>query len=42
VAEAVVVEARECGMGRAIADADVGAAVRAAMWEPVYPILRPE
>jgi malic enzyme len=34
IAEAVVREARECGVGRAIADEQVAAEVRAAMWTP--------
>jgi len=37
IAEAVVREAREVGVaGRVISDADIPAAVAAAMWEPVY------
>jgi len=36
IAEAVVREARESGVGRPIADADIPGAVAAAMWEPAY------
>jgi malic enzyme len=36
IAEAVVREARDSGLGRPIADADIPAAVAAAMWEPAY------
>src|SRR5262245_2087735 len=39
VAEAVVREARDRGVGRALGDAEIPASVSAAMWEPVYPIL---
>jgi malic enzyme len=45
VAEAVAREARECGVGRAIADADLAKAVADAMWSPAYvamdPVCRP-
>ena len=41
IAEAVVREARDSGVGRAIPDADVPAAVAAAMWDPGYPALEP-
>jgi malic enzyme len=41
VAEAVVRQAREDGVGREIADADIPAAVRRAVWEPRYPALDP-
>jgi malate dehydrogenase (oxaloacetate-decarboxylating) len=36
VAAAVVREARECGVGRAIRDEDVERAVAEAMWDPAY------
>jgi malic enzyme len=39
VAEAVVRQAREEGVGRPIPDAQIAAAVASAMWEPVYPSL---
>jgi malate dehydrogenase (oxaloacetate-decarboxylating) len=41
VAEAVVAEARDAGVGRPIADAAIPAAVAAAVWEPQYPDLIP-
>ena len=41
VAEAVVREARDQGLGRPLTDAEIPAAVAAAMWEPDYPALRP-
>jgi malate dehydrogenase (oxaloacetate-decarboxylating) len=41
VAAAVVREARDSGLGRAIADEDVERRVGEAMWEPVYPTLVP-
>jgi malate dehydrogenase (oxaloacetate-decarboxylating) len=41
IAEAVVREARDSGFGRPIADADIPAAVAAAMWEPAYLPLEP-
>jgi malate dehydrogenase (oxaloacetate-decarboxylating) len=39
VAEAVVREARDRGLGRPLTDAEVPQAVAAAMWEPEYPEL---
>jgi len=36
IAEAIVREARDSGVGRPIADAEIPAAVAAAMWEPAY------
>ena len=36
IAEAVVAEARDAGVGRPIPDAEIPAAVAAAMWEPAY------
>jgi malate dehydrogenase (oxaloacetate-decarboxylating) len=39
VAEAVVRQAREEGVGPPIPDAQIAAAVASAMWEPVYPSL---
>jgi malic enzyme len=41
VAEAVVREARERGLGRPFSDAEIPAAVAAALWEPDYPDLDP-
>jgi malic enzyme len=41
IAEAVVREARDSGVGRVIPDEDVPAAVAAAMWDPAYPALEP-
>lgn len=41
VAEAVVREARDSGIGRRLADGEIGAAVAAAMWDPSYPPMRP-
>jgi malic enzyme len=41
VAEAVVREARDSGQGRRLSDAEIPAAVAAAMWEPVYPGMEP-
>jgi malic enzyme len=41
VAEAVVREARDCGVGRPIAEADVQRQVALAMWEPSYVPLEP-
>jgi len=41
VAEAVVREARDRGLGRAYTDAEIPGAVAAAMWEPDYPELMP-
>ncbi|HSB61940.1 MAG TPA: malic enzyme-like NAD(P)-binding protein, partial [Vicinamibacteria bacterium] len=37
VAEAVVREARDRGLGRPLTDAEIPGAVAGAMWEPVYP-----
>jgi len=36
IAEAVVREARDCGVGRALQDAQIPVAVAQAMWEPRY------
>jgi malate dehydrogenase (oxaloacetate-decarboxylating) len=41
IAEAVVREARDSGLGKNIADKDVGKAVADAMWYPDYPVLVP-
>jgi malate dehydrogenase (oxaloacetate-decarboxylating) len=41
VAEAVVREARDSGLGRALSEAEIAPAVAAAMWEPNYPLLEP-
>jgi malate dehydrogenase (oxaloacetate-decarboxylating) len=41
IAEAVIREARDCGVGRKIADADIPALVMSAMWKPEYPEMRP-
>jgi malate dehydrogenase (oxaloacetate-decarboxylating) len=41
IAEAVVRTAREDGVGSAIPDAGIPAAVAAAMWEPAYPDFEP-
>jgi hypothetical protein len=41
IAEAVVREARDSGLGRPLADGAIGAAVAAAQWEPRYPRLEP-
>jgi malic enzyme len=41
IAVAVACEARDSGVGRGPADAELPSAVRAAMWEPVYPLLEP-
>jgi malate dehydrogenase (oxaloacetate-decarboxylating) len=41
VAEAVVREARDSGIGRRFADGEIAAALAATMWEPVYLPLRP-
>jgi malic enzyme len=41
VAEAVVRAAREEGVGKAIPDGEVAAAVRAAMWDPRHPAVVP-
>jgi hypothetical protein len=39
VAEAVVREARDRGVGRPFRDAEVPTRVAEAMWEPTYPVL---
>ena len=39
IAEAVIREARECGVGKAIPDAQIPALVADAMWTPEYPEL---
>ncbi|HEY6222117.1 MAG TPA: hypothetical protein VIX13_06225, partial [Candidatus Eisenbacteria bacterium] len=36
IAETVVAEARDSGVGRAIPDEEIPSAVAAAMWDPVY------
>jgi malate dehydrogenase (oxaloacetate-decarboxylating) len=36
IAEAVVWEARDSGLGRDLADTDIPGVVRAAMWDPAY------
>jgi malate dehydrogenase (oxaloacetate-decarboxylating) len=41
VAEAVVREARDAGLGRPFTDAEIPVTVAAAMWEPDYPDLVP-
>jgi malate dehydrogenase (oxaloacetate-decarboxylating) len=41
IAVAVARQAREEGVGRPLADAELERAVRDAMWEPVYPVLEP-
>lgn len=41
IAEAVIREARDCGVGRRIDDAQIPARVAAAMWVPQYPELKP-
>jgi hypothetical protein len=41
VAEAVVREARDGGLGRPFTDAEIPEAVAAAMWAPDYPELIP-
>jgi hypothetical protein len=41
IAEAVVREARDSALGRALPDEAVGAAVAASQWEPRYPALEP-
>ena len=41
IAEAVIKEARDCGVGRKIADADIPSLVASAMWKPEYPELKP-
>jgi len=41
IAEAVVREARDSGLGRPLGDAAIGPAVADAQWEPRYPTLQP-
>jgi malic enzyme len=41
IAEAVVREARDSGLARAITDEAIAAAVNAAQWEPRYPSVVP-
>ena len=41
IAAAVVREARDCGVGKPVADAEIAARVAAAMWTPEYPALVP-
>jgi malic enzyme len=41
IAVAVARGARDAGVGRPLDDAALDASVRAAMWEPVYPVLEP-
>jgi malic enzyme len=41
IAEAVIKEARDCGVGKKIPDADIPALVAGAMWQPEYPELVP-
>jgi malate dehydrogenase (oxaloacetate-decarboxylating) len=41
IAEGVVAEARNCGVGRHISDEDIPRAVAAAMWDPTYPATVP-
>jgi malate dehydrogenase (oxaloacetate-decarboxylating) len=41
IAEAVVREARDCGVGRKIPDAEIAGLVASAMWKPEYPELKP-
>jgi len=41
IAAAVVREARDCGVGRQIADGEVEGAVASAMWEPSYVAMDP-
>ncbi len=41
IAEAVIREARDCGVGRKIADEDIPGLVAGAMWKPEYPELVP-
>ena len=42
IAEAVVREARQQGLGRPLSDAEIPRVVAAAMWEPAYPQLEPD
>jgi len=41
IAEAVVAEARDAGLGRVLDDAAISTAVAAAQWDPRYPSLEP-
>jgi malic enzyme len=41
IAEAVMQEAREAGLGRAVSDDEIPVLIRSAMWEPVYLPLTP-
>ncbi len=41
IAEAVIREARDAAAGRPLPDEEIPAAVAAAMWSPVYPVLEP-
>jgi malic enzyme len=41
IAIAVAREAREAGVGRALGDTELAQAIRASMWEPVYPRMEP-
>jgi malic enzyme len=41
IAEAVVREARDTGLGRPLADAIIAETVAAAQWDPRYPVLEP-
>lgn len=41
IAEAVIREARDCGVGRKIPDAEIPGLVASAMWKPEYPELKP-
>ncbi|MGQ0587556.1 MAG: NAD-dependent malic enzyme [Gammaproteobacteria bacterium] len=42
IAEAVIKEARDCGVGKKIPDEDIPGLVAGAMWKPEYPVLKPE
>jgi malate dehydrogenase (oxaloacetate-decarboxylating) len=41
IAEAVIKEARDCGVGKNIADEKIPALVAGAMWKPEYPEMKP-